>query len=47
MGGYILFIAYIINVVYAFMHVNVVVGFLNILVPYALIWDIAMFIGTH
>jgi hypothetical protein len=47
MSSYILFIGYIVNVVYAFMHVGVVVGFINILVPYALMWDIAMFIGTH
>ena len=47
MGSYFMFILYVITVIYAFMYHGAVIGFLNILIPYQLFWDLAMFIGTH
>jgi len=40
--GYISFIFYIINAIYAFTYHGVLIGFINILVPYAFIWDFVM-----
>ena len=41
------FIGYVISVIYAFKFWGIWYGFLNILVPFSFLWDLAIFIGTN
>lgn len=39
---YLALIFYVINTVYAFTYHNVLEGFLNLIIPYAFLWDFMM-----